>query len=317
MRAERKNDDPDMDLSLVFGNKLRHPILDKETEYALIAKAKGGDREAMNSLMESNLRLMVTVANRYRRYANHCGLEIRDLISSCMEGLRKAVEHFQLYRRRKVRLSTYAVPKMRHEVGRYLDNCGAMIRVPVHLHHKRPKVEREIFFLLGKLGREPTELEIAASLTKRQLAEFRKQVGRKPTRKQRARRTVTAAVVRSCLRMPTLQPVPFDMRVETDDDGANRLDAHSIVTDDAAADRFDEVDRHLMMRGGVGKAFAALSQLEREVLHCRYRHDLSLKETGVRIRHLTGGKPLSGKPLEQIELQAIDKLRAQLCAPSA
>jgi RNA polymerase primary sigma factor len=135
------------------GNLLTH-----QEEIELSNRAKQGDQMARQRLIEKNLRLVVSVAKKYRGY----GLPFEDLIQEGNIGLMKAVEKFDPDR--GFRFSTYATWWIRQAVQRAVADKGRTIRVPVHMTEKIRKMARTYNELSAELEREPTDEEVAERL---------------------------------------------------------------------------------------------------------------------------------------------------------
>ena len=133
-------------------------ILTAGQEVDLSKRAKQGDQRARARLIEKNLRLVVSVAKKYRGY----GLPFEDLIQEGNIGLMKAVEKFDPDR--GYRFSTYATWWIRQAVQRAVADKGRTIRVPVHMTEKIRKVSRAYNELSAELEREPLEEEVAQRL---------------------------------------------------------------------------------------------------------------------------------------------------------
>lgn len=145
------------DLGLYF-RSLDKPILTKEEEKSLFIRMNHGDLEAKKIIIESNLRLVVSIAKRYKGL----GLEFSDLIQEGNIGLIEAVERFDVTKDNK--FSTYATWWIRKEVSRSIKFQGKTIRLPVHLCEQISnyyKVNKE---LIATLKRNPTIKELAAKL---------------------------------------------------------------------------------------------------------------------------------------------------------
>lgn len=145
-------------LESVLGHALRRPLLTPDEETELLERAKAGDEEALTRLVESNLRLVISIARRYVRP----GVPLEDLVQEGAIGLIKAIDHFDLSR--GLRFSTYAVHWVRQCVGRAADAQTNLIRLPNHAIDSLRKIERTRNELRVREGREPTEEEIATTL---------------------------------------------------------------------------------------------------------------------------------------------------------
>ena len=121
----------------------------------LAKRIERGDLEAKERMINANLRLVVSQA---RRYQGH-GLAMEDLVQEGMLGLIRAVEKFDW--RRGFKFSTYGTLWIRQAIQRGLQNHGRTIRVPVHVAQRQVKVRKLESELNTKLGREPTDEEIA------------------------------------------------------------------------------------------------------------------------------------------------------------
>ena len=136
----------------------RIPLLTQEQEVELAGKIKKGDASAREQMINSNLRLVVTIA---RDYAN-LGVPLLDLISEGNIGLTKAVERFDPAKGAK--LSTYAMWWIKQSIKRALADQSKTIRLPVHLGEKLAKMRRVASQMSDGLGREPTSDELGEEL---------------------------------------------------------------------------------------------------------------------------------------------------------
>jgi RNA polymerase primary sigma factor len=140
----------------LFLNEIgRYPLLTAAEEIDLAKRIERGDTEAKERMINSNLRLVVSIAKRYQGH----GLSLLDLIQEGILGLIRAVEKFDW--RRGYKFSTYATWWIRQAVQRGYQNRARTIRVPVHVAELERKAARTERDLTGKLGRAPTEEEVA------------------------------------------------------------------------------------------------------------------------------------------------------------
>jgi RNA polymerase primary sigma factor len=169
--AVQKNDgDPTLDSLGVFFKQARaYPLLTASEEVELAKRIERGDMEAKDRMINANLRLVISQARRYQGQ----GLPMGDLIQEGMLGLIRAVEKFDW--RRGFKFSTYGTLWIRQSIQRGLQNSGRSIRVPVHIGQRERKVRRVEQELATKLGRDPTDEEIArrAELPEDQVLEAR------------------------------------------------------------------------------------------------------------------------------------------------
>ena len=156
-------------LQLFLREAGRHQLLTAAQEVALAKKIERGDMQAKQQMIQSNLRLVVSIAKNYRNQ----GLPFLDLIQEGTLGLIRAVEKFDW--RRGFKFSTYATWWIRQAVARALADKARTIRMPVHIVERLQKMNRAERTLWTQLGREPTLDEIAeeASLPIQQALEVR------------------------------------------------------------------------------------------------------------------------------------------------
>jgi len=156
-KVQRESETPEL-LAKYLAHIGQGDLLTHVEEIDLSKRAKAGDKKARQRLVEKNLRLVVSVAKKYRGY----GLPFEDLIQEGNIGLMKAVEKFDPDR--GFRFSTYATWWIRQAVQRAVADKGRTIRVPVHMGDKMRKMARSYNELSTRLGRDATDEEVAEEL---------------------------------------------------------------------------------------------------------------------------------------------------------
>jgi RNA polymerase primary sigma factor len=155
--SERPADTPDL-IPSYFAHIDKGKLLTHKEEIDLSKRAKAGDKKARHRLIEKNLRLVVSVAKKYRGQ----GLPFGDLIQEGNIGLMKAVEKFDPDR--GWRFSTYATWWVRQAVQRAVADKGRTIRIPVHRGDKLRKMARVFNEISSETEREPKDEEVAGRL---------------------------------------------------------------------------------------------------------------------------------------------------------
>jgi RNA polymerase primary sigma factor len=255
-------------LQLFLNEIRRYPLLTASEEVELAKRIEQGDLDAKERMINSNLRLVVSIAKKYQGQE----LSLLDLIQEGIFGLIRAAEKFDW--RKGYKFSTYATFWIRQAIQRGLANKARTIRIPVHIGQRERKIVRAERELSAKLGREPSDVEIAAAaeLPLSQVEEVRE-----------AARTVTS----------------LDRPVGEEGDTALR---DLLQGDSPPVDQEVEVSlSEELLRRTVDE----LPETERHVIQLRYGIDgedpQPLRETGRRLG-------LSAERVRQLESKALKRL---------
>src|SRR6266511_4354466 len=156
-------------LQLFLNEAGRYPLLTAAEEVELAKRIERGDKQAKDRMINSNLRLVVSIAKKYQGH----GISLLDLIQEGIIGLIRAVEKFDW--RRGYKFSTYATWWIRQAVQRGVANKSRTIRIPVHIVEREQKISRAERELSAKLERSPTDEEVAkkANLSLKHVEEVR------------------------------------------------------------------------------------------------------------------------------------------------
>jgi RNA polymerase primary sigma factor len=156
-------------LQLFLNEAGRYKLLTATEEVDLAKRIERGDKAAKDLMINSNLRLVVSIAKKYQGH----GISLLDLIQEGIIGLIRAVEKFDW--RRGYKFSTYATWWIRQAVQRGVANKSRTIRIPVHIVEREQKIARAERELTARLERPPTDDEVAAhaKLSPKHVAEVR------------------------------------------------------------------------------------------------------------------------------------------------
>jgi RNA polymerase primary sigma factor len=257
-------------LQLFLADVGRHKLLTAADEVTLAKRIERGDPVAKRRMIESNLRLVVSIAKGYRGL----GVPFLDLIQEGTLGLNRAVEKFDW--RRGFKFSTYATWWIRQSVQRAVANHARTIRVPVHVVERQQKLSRAARRLEVELGREATKQELAEA------------TGLPIQHVDEALGAAHASV-------------SLNQTVGADDEG----ELGDLFADREAADPFEEAEESLR-RQGVRRALDALPERERRILELRFGFEgepWTLEAIGHEL-------DLTRERVRQLEGQALSRLAA-------
>jgi len=244
-------------------------LLTAAQEVKLAKRIERGEHRARQEMVEANLRLVISIAKKYRNQ----GLPFLDLIQEGTIGLVRAAEKFD--HRRGFKFSTYATWWIRQAVSRALADKARTIRMPVHVVEKLNKIVRSERKLLAELGREPSSFEIGRDVE------------------------LSAAEVEQIRRSAQ---TPVSLETPVGDEGESEF-GHFIT--DENMPRPDEEAEVAMRKETLGRILRTLPSRQRQVLELRFglhgRNPCTLDEVGRTLN-------VTRERIRQIEKQGLSKL---------